>query len=174
MRRTLHALAILCGLICSSGVVLAADNFDAGPILAQSKARYATLKSYDDTGSVVTVSRSPGAPANVERISFATAYVMPRQFLFESRKASNGERVAVWANNGDFNSWWSATKQHQDYPKGQGEMAFANNSYPTSGAVIQIASLIFASAQLQSPLAQFSEPKAAGVENLNNHPCFKI
>ena len=80
----------------------------------------------------------------------------------------------MWANGADFNTWWSATKQHQDYPKGQGDMAFANTSYPTSGAVIQVASLIFAGAELQSSLAQFSDPKAAGFETLNNQPCYKI
>lgn len=170
-RMMVHAL-VLGGIVSSEAAV--ADTFDANAILAQAKAKYSALHAYTDSGTVTSVTRSPGAPPDIEKMTFATTYVAPRQFLFEAKKVSNGERIAVWANSGDFNSWWSETKVHTDYPKGQGEMAFANASYPTNGAVTLVASLLFASAGLQSSLAAFSDPKASGLENVDGHPCYKI
>lgn len=151
------------------------ETFDAGKILETAKAKYASLHSYTDQGAVVTFYKSPtSATGSSEKIVFDTAYVTPRQFLFVSKKLSNGERLAVWANGGDFNRWWSSTRTAEDYPKGQGAMAFANSSYPTSGAVTLTASLLFAGSGLQSSLSEFSVPKAAGMETIAGHPCFKI
>jgi hypothetical protein len=105
-------------------------------VIARSRARCAALKSYADNGTVISEMRSPGAPPVVERTSFVTYYRAPRQYFFDFRKGAGagGERLVIWCDGGDlFNTWWSATKVHETYPKGSGATAFAVTAFPTNG-----------------------------------------
>jgi len=171
---TMLAASTLLTLLPIATAAAAAPAFDAGTILSRSKALYGNLHSYADTGTTVTINKSPGAPASTETYTFTTLFLPGRHFLFDSRKQSSGERIIIWANGGDFNSWWSATKVHEDYPQGQGDVAFATASYPTAGTVVEIPSLLFAGAGLQSSISAFSNPQAVGMEDVSGHPCYKI
>ena len=137
----------------------------AAEILEQARAAYAGLSSYSDTGEVRIESAGPGTPPWEERHAFATHYRAPRNFRFELTK-KNGEQVVVWCDGGDFQSWWSSTRSHQVYPKGKGHMAFGGASYPTRGAVLLIAPLIFPQAGLQGALTGLGEVRLEGTETL--------
>lgn len=148
-------------------------GYDATAIYAKAKAAYAQLRSYSDTGTLVTDYHAQG-PAIVEHYAFATAFRPPRQFIFDSQKASNGERFVIWADGGDFNTFWSATNVTDDYPQGQGDTAFAVSSAPTQEATVTIAPLLFPQAELQGPLANFGDLSAEGFEAVDGHRCYKI
>jgi outer membrane lipoprotein-sorting protein len=142
----------------------------------QSRAAYAALRSYSDVGVMVTEDRSPGAPLVVERHTFTTYYRAPRQFYFDFRKdpKAGKERLVIWSDGGDFQSWWSATGVHQTYPRGTGATAFATASFPTKGAVLLVPPLLFSQAGLQGPLVALKAPRLAGTEDMDGHRVHKL
>jgi hypothetical protein len=148
----------------------------ASDLLERSRAAYAALRSYADTGVVTTEDQLPGSPAVVEHHTFATYYRAPRQFLFdftEDEKAG-GERFGIWCDGGDFNTWWSTTGVHEKYERGRGEVAFAVGSLPTKGSALLIPPLLFSQAGLQGPLVSLQEPSLAGTEEVGGRRCHKI
>lgn len=149
-------------------------DFDPNAVFSQSKAKYAAMHSYADTGSVTVKYQSPGAPASIDTFTFATSYSPPRMFQFNFRNSSTGERFVVWASGADFNTWWSATKVHEDYPQGQGATAFAMAAEPTKGAALTVSPLLFSTAGLHGAISDLSDLHAAGIESVNGHRCYKI
>jgi hypothetical protein len=155
-----------------TGLTLVRGGDQAGvrgeDIWERSRAAYAKLQSYADSGTILTESRSPGATAVVERHTFSTYYQAPRKFYFDFRKdpKAGKERLVIWCDGGDFESWWSATGVHQTYPKGTGASAFGTASFPTKGSVVLIPPLLFSQAGLQGPLTVF-KPRQAATEELN-------
>jgi hypothetical protein len=145
-------------------------------VLKQSRDTYAALSSYSDSGSITSTYRSGSAPASVDTYTFYTAYHTPRQFLLEFKKGPEvaDERFVIWSEGQDFNSWWSATKVHEQYPQGRGANAFALGAYPTQGAAVMIPPLLFAKAGLQGPLASFTLSKGAGTEKIGDHLCYRL
>jgi hypothetical protein len=145
-------------------------------VLRQMRDKYAALNSYADTGSVTTIYRSGNAAAITETHTFRTAYHSPRQFLLEFRKdpKAGDERFVLWSEGQDFNTWWSATKVHEDYPQGSGATAFALGALPTKGAVVMIPPLLFSKAGLQGPLANFSLTRGAGKQEIGDHICYRL
>jgi outer membrane lipoprotein-sorting protein len=139
-------------------------------ILARSRAMYASLKSYADTGTVTIEASS------VDRHTFKTYYRPPRHFYFEfvEDKAAGGSRAVIWCDGGDFQTWWSDTGIHNLYPKGQGAQAFVQLMYPTNGSATQIASQLFANAGLVSTLAELEEMTPAGTEVISGRTAHKL
>jgi hypothetical protein len=166
-------------MIVSFGVAtaVAADAPLLAPeqALQQSRAKYAAMSSYSDAGSVVTSYKSGAAPADVETHTFHTYYHTPRQFYLEFRKGMDTtERFVIWSEGQDFNTWWSETQVHEDYPQGQGATAFALGALPTQGAVVMIPPLLFSKAGLQGPLANFTLAKGDGTEPVGGHRCYRL
>jgi hypothetical protein len=149
---------------------------EARALLERSRAAYAALRSYADTGVVITEEQLPGAPAVVERHTFTTYYRAPRQFFFDFNKdpKAGGERFVIWCAGEEFNTWWSTTGVHEKYERGRGELAFATGSLPTKGAALQIPPLLFSQAGLQGPLMSFKEPRLAGTEEVGGRRCYKV
>lgn len=147
-------------------------------ILAQSRSKYAALKSYSDTGTVTVEYKGPDDPAapTADHHTFSTYYRSPRQFIFDFAKdpTVSDEHYVVWVDGGDFSSWWSATKVRDDYPKGQGGNAFALGTFPTKGSIMQISPLLFAEGGLHGPLTDFKALKADEFEDVNKHRCHKL
>jgi hypothetical protein len=141
-----------------------------------SRAAYAALHSYADTGVLVTHEKPPGAPGISERHTFTTFYQAPRRFYFDFAKdpQAGKERLVIWSDGGDFQSWWSATGVHQTYPQGTGASAFGLGSFPTKGSVVLIPPLLFPKAGLQGPLTALKEPRFAGDEELDGHKVHKL
>jgi len=144
----------------------------ADDILARSRALYASLKSYADTGTVVW----EYGTTSVSRHTFKTYYRAPRHFYFEfiEDKVDGGSRLAIWCEGGDFQSWWTDTRVHSVYPLGQGNIAFVSSDSFTVGSASQIPSLLFANARLVSTLAELADTTAAGIEAIGGRPAHKL
>ncbi len=172
----LLAIAILAGSGALHAQSAPPQTLSAAQVLQQSRARYAMLKSYADTGTVVLEYRAGKEPISIDRHTFASSYQAPRQFILEFHKDPTGadERFVIWSEGGDFNTWWSATQVHDTYPPGNGLTAFALGSEPTKGAAVMVPALLFARAGLHGPLADFTLSTGAGVEVLDGHRCYKL
>jgi outer membrane lipoprotein-sorting protein len=145
-------------------------------VLQHSRDTYAALKSYSDSGSITTTYRSGGAPASVETATLHTWYQAPRQFNLDYQRgaAAGGDRFVLWSEGQDFNTWWSSTHVHTDYPQGRGGTAFALGAYPTKGATVMIAPLLFAKGGLQGPIANFTLTQSEGIDRVGEHPCYRL
>jgi len=165
------ALCLSIGAAHAAGASLTPEQ-----VLQQTRDKYASMTSYADTGSVVTRYRSGNAPVSVDTHTFRTNYHAPRQFLLEFRKGPEAadERFVIWSEGQDFNTWWSATKVHEDYPQGRGANAFALGSLPTDGTSVMIPPLLFAKAGLQGPLTSFQLTKGGGTDKIGDHLCYRL
>lgn len=172
------AKALLFTLIAHA--TAAVSTADAQPtaqqLLAQSRANYAALKSYADSGTVFTEYKGVDGPLIAERHTFITHYRAPRQFLldFKEDEQAGGDRFVIWSEGGDFNTWWLTTGVHERYPKGQGAYAFAQATLPTKGSSAQTPPVLFADAGLHGPLADLARPKLVGMEELAGKRCHKL
>jgi outer membrane lipoprotein-sorting protein len=151
----------------------------SGPeILDQMRTKYASLKSYKDTGTVTTESAEPGgtSPSLVESHTFTTYYRAPRQFFFDFVKDPKvgDERFVIWADGADFNTWWSATKVHDTYPKGSGATAFAVAAFPTMNSVVQIPPLLFSQGGLHGSVVDLKVLRADETEVIGGHRWYKL
>lgn len=133
MRLLLPAVALAIASQLPAPIVATDD------ILAKSRAVYASLRSYADTGTVI----HEHGTAGVSRHAFRTNYRAPRHFHFEFNedKADGSGRLAIWCEGRDFQSWWSDTRLHSTYPPGKGNVAFALASNFSVGSASLIASL---------------------------------
>jgi len=158
------------------GVPVTAPRSAVDDVLKRSRSAYAALRSYADTGEMTTDDLPPGATPIVAHHTFTTYYRAPRQFLFDFKKDSKagGELFVVWSDGGDFNTWWSATRVHETYPKGRGAVAFAMAALPTSGSALRIPPLLFAKAGLQGPVANLKEARLVGTEEVGGFSCQKL
>jgi outer membrane lipoprotein-sorting protein len=141
-------------------------------ILAKSRATYAALKSYSDTGTVL----HEYGVNSVSRHAFKTNYRAPRHFYFEFNedKADGGSVLAIWCEGADFQSWWADTRALSTYPPGKGAAAFASAVNFTVGSAIQIPSLLFAAAGLSGTIGELADMKAAGTEPIGGRPAHKF
>jgi outer membrane lipoprotein-sorting protein len=149
------------------------DEATADDILAHTRAAYAALKSYADTGTVVLEYGQARDPSH-DRHSFRTYYRAPRLFFFEFVKEHDADRLVVWSDPEAFHSWWRSTGAATAYPKGQGNLAFLLAESPTNHSVTQVAALLFATAGLTSTLTEFGDATDAGMENVAGHPCHRL
>jgi len=171
MNRTIGVLSLL-AFFTVSGMDPAAQEPD---VLARSRATYASLKSYSDTGTV-DVEFGPASAPLRERHAFRTHYRAPRHFYFEFNedKRAGGERFVIWSDLDAFHTWWSTTGIENSYPKGQGAAAFTQGVLPTKNSLLQMAPLLFPNAGLTGTLTEFAEASAAGNEDVGGRPCQKL
>ena len=142
-------------------------------VFAKSKALYAGLKTYTDTGSV-DYEFGPAKSPSREHHTFKTFYRAPREFLFDFVKQQNSDRFVIWGDAEAFHTWWQSTGIQELYPKGQGAGAFAAAATPTSHAVMMLAPLLFAQAGLAGTLTELGDIKPAGTETVNGRQCQKL
>ncbi|MCC6869044.1 MAG: hypothetical protein IT522_09490 [Burkholderiales bacterium] len=167
MRARAYALAaVLC--VHAAGGHAAADD-----ILARSRATYAALASYADSG---TIDAEFGTAAGLgrEHHDFRTVFRGPRQLLFDFTKANHADRFVVWSDAEAFHTWWKATGSIANYPKGQGLSAFVTGSVPTLGALTMVTPWLFPKAGLVGILTELSDVTEAGSDTIAGHPCRKI
>jgi outer membrane lipoprotein-sorting protein len=141
----------------------------ADDILARSRAAYASLRSYADTGTVVIEYGPVGAPLR-EQHAFTTRYRAPRSFYFDFIKDRETDRFVVWSDDEAFHTWWQTTGVAQTYPKGQGAAAFSTGASITKGSLMQISPLLFPQAGLAGTLTEFSDASVAGTEAVAGRP----
>ena len=105
--------------------------FNAEDVLAKSRAAYAALTSYADSGTVADEASGFTAHSTF-RILFTRK---PHQLLIESRivesRYKNGHRipldrhVVLWLEDGDLQTWHSRSQAHETYPADGGQQVNA-------------------------------------------------
>jgi hypothetical protein len=142
-------------------------------LLAKSRAAYAGLKAYSDTGLVVTEAGNAGGMA-LDRFTFKTFYRAPRYFYFDITKQADSARFLIWSDADAFHTWWSVTGVEDEYPRGTGASAFVNSAGPSGGYVMYIAPLLFPQVGLAGTLNEIGETELAGSETIGGHACHKL
>ncbi len=146
----------------------------AADVLAQSKATYAALQTYSDSGTVLHEFGSNPKNPSKEVHRFHTNFRRPRSFLFDFVKSNAADRYVVWGDDQAFHGWWRTTGLQYDYPKGQGSGAFSGAATQTKGSILLIPPLLFTGAGLSGTLTQFGDAEDDGKEAINGHDCYRI
>jgi outer membrane lipoprotein-sorting protein len=171
MKRLL-LLPALC-LLCATART---DAPSAPELVERSRAVYTTLKSYADRGEVLD-QFGPKAE-NSYRHTFRTYFRAPRHFLFEFTQdaRAGGNRIVVWCDGGDFQSWSSATQQHATYPRGSNTAALAFQQFASSTgrSITLIPALVFQGSGLFSSYGEFGDAVAAGSEKIGDAQAIKL
>ena len=156
--------------------------FDAEDVLAKTRAAYAALTSYADSGTVLDE-----ATGFTNRSTFRTLFTRdPRQLLIEYHAVEsvnkNGYRIplnshlVLWLENGDLQTWSSKSQAHETYPADGGQQvnALKNAGYFTAGISVLIPSHLYTKSGLPSPVHATEEAEADGFETVNGRRCFRI
>lgn len=159
-------------LLAKSGISNASPGNE---ILQRMKAAYASLKSYADDGEVRLEMRPPGAQLVTQHGQFTTRFVAPKQYYFKQIKTTaSDETYALWSDGEVFSTYWSATDVLEKYAKGKGTQAFSVSAYPTMGAVMVIAPMIFHAADLQGPARAMKEAHLLGSQVSGGRCLFQL
>jgi len=164
---------LLLGMLCAPAQAAPAS---AQTRVDQSRARYSTLKSYADRGEVLD--QFGPKPENSYRHTFRTYFRAPRQFLFDFKQdaRAGGNRIVVWCDGGDFQSWSSATNQHETYPRGSNTaiLAFQQFASATGRSITLVPALIFQGSGLVSSFGEFGDAVPAGSEAIGDVRAQKV
>src|SRR4029079_11348067 len=148
--------------------------FDAEDVLAQSRAAYAALESYADSGTVADESAG-----FTDRSSFRVLFTRtPRNLLVDYRaveseyKAGNriplDSQIVLWMQNGELQSWYSKTDEHETYAADGGQQvnALKAASYGTGGVSVLVPSHLYSQSGMQSAVHATEEAEADGFETI--------
>ena len=173
---TNNARKILFATAMAGAMLVAIPGRASQDLLGRVRTAYESLRSYADTGTVTVETKAPGSGLVVEKHTFTTRYRAPRHFYFDFKKDPSGsdERMVIWCDGSDFQSWSSATGVHDVYSGGRGVMAFGTAVFPTQGAATQVPPLLFPKAEMHGSLVDTKDVRAAGTEALNGRPAQKI
>lgn len=156
--------------------------FYAEDVLAKTRAAYAALTSYADSGTVLDESSG-----YTNRSTFRTLFTRaPRQLLIDYRAIASEykvgtripltSRVVIWMDNDDLQTWSSTTQSHETYPADGGQQvnALQGAAYFTAGISTLVPSHFYTQARLPSPVHATEEAEADGFETVNGRRCFRI
>jgi len=158
------------------------SNQSEADALRRSKAVYAALTSYADTGTVIgeyggfsshaafkTYFRRKGT------VDFYFDYTLQYDLYAQdsSRLTYKNSRRLWWMRNRNLQTYNFETKEHRTYPPTANQAASLNEPR-TKGASLLITELLFRSANLPGTILQIEESSDAGMEEVGGHPCFKV
>jgi outer membrane lipoprotein-sorting protein len=142
----------------------------ADDIWQQTRAMYAALNSYADTGVVLY----EYAASSQDRHTFTTSFSRaPRHFYFDFKKAG-GDRYVIWGDPEAFHTWWQTTGVQDDYPNPNNIGAFSTAGHHTLGAAMKIPLLLYFKAPLQGAFTNFTDPELDGTEEVGGHRCHRL
>jgi len=151
-------------------LVMCSSTGAADDVLARSRAMYAGLRSYADTGTVL----HEFGVSSKERHTFTTDFNRaPRRFYFDFRKES-GDRFVVFGDADAFHTWWKATGVQSDYPNPNNVGAFTLSAPTTLGAALKIPTLLYANAGLPGDFSNLRDMVADGTETLGGRRCDRL
>ena len=164
------------GLMAAGAAVIAAFSatpplFASDDVWQRSRALYAELRSYADTGVVIEEYGS----ASKDRHTFTTCFnrAAPRRFVFDFRK-DGGDRWVAWGDPDAFHTWWLTTGALDDYPNPNNVGAFTTADAHSYGAALKIPALLYAKASLRGTFTNFTDATLDGVEEVGGHRCHRI
>ena len=136
-------------------------------IWKKSRAVYADLKWYEDTGTVVT----EYGVDSVDKFPFATRFSRaPRHFILDYNP--QGARYVIWGDPEAFHTWWKTTGAQYDYPNPSNTGAFVGGS--TKGTSTKIPTLLYAKAPLLSDFSNLTDLVNDGTEPVNGRKCYRL
>ena len=156
--------------------------FDVEDVLAKSRAAYAALTSYADSGTVAEESNGFTTHSTF-RLRFSRK---PHQLLIDSRLIEslyqNGHRVplnrhvVLWLENGDLQTWRGATQEHETYPAAGGQQvnALKHATLSTAGISVLMPSLLYTRAGMVSSVHATEEAEADGFETVSGRRCYRM
>ena len=141
--------------------------------LARSRAMYAALNSYSDTGVVINEFGPASSPVK-EQQTFTTYFRRtPRGFYFDFKKES-GDRFVIWGDPDAFHTWWKTTGAESDFPNPNNIGAFATAEPKAHDAALKIPTLLYSKAPFQGAFTNFSGPTEEGTEEIGGHKCHRL
>ncbi len=174
------ALGVLMAAAPASDLHRAA--FDVEDVLAQSRAAYAALQSYADSGTV-----ADEAAGFTDRSSFRVLFTRtPSNLLVDYRaveseyKAGNriplDSRIVLWMQDGEMQSWYSKTDEHETYAPDGGQQvdALKAASYGTGGVSVLLPSHLYSKSGMQSAVHATEEAEADGFETIDGRRCYRV
>ncbi len=177
------ALGVLTAAASAPDTVTARRSaFNAEEVLAKTRAAYAALTSYADSGTVLD-ERSGFTNHSAFRTLFTR---QPRQLLIDYQavesKSTDGHsspldsRVVFWMENGDLQTWSSPPEAHETYPADGGRQVHAlnNAAYGTAGISVLIPSHLYSKSGLASPVHATEDAESDGFETVNGRKCYRI
>jgi hypothetical protein len=134
-------------------VVLARERSAAAEdFLTRSRATYEALKSYADTGVVLSEYGYATSPARDRHVVTTFLSRTPRGFYFEFNK-QGGDRYVIWATR-SVSHLWKTTHVLSDYRNPNNTDAFVGAEVQTAGSSSKIPSLLYSKASLPSDFAK--------------------
>ena len=155
--------------------------FAAEDVLAKSRAAYAALTSYADSGTVLDE-----RGGFTDRSTFRTLFTRdPHQLLLEFRALASeyptirvplNSHVVLWMENGALQAWSSSTQEHETYTAESGQQvnALKHRAAVTYGISVVIPSHLYDKSGLASAVQATEEAEADGFETVNGRRCFRI
>jgi len=176
------ALVTLAAAASPDTVASRRSAFDADDVLAKTRAAYAALTSYADSGTVLDE-----AAGFTDRSTFRILFTRdPRNLLIDFRAIAseykNGYRLpltnhmVLWLENGDLQTWSSKSQSHDTYPADGGQQvnALKTSGYSTAGISILVPSHLYTKSGLASAVHAAEEAEADGFETVNGRRCYRI
>lgn len=134
----------------------------ATEIVAKLEAVYASARTYSDRGTA----RNPDAT-----LAFDTTFVRGARFKLDVRNEIDPQRgFVIWADPTHTYSRYYAPARTTDDGPGLG-IAVAVATKPSNGVVRLLVNLLDPAS---APRARLANPKLAGVETIDDRPCWKI
>jgi hypothetical protein len=183
-----HALLAATGLLMAAApgtdpaAVRPAPAFDAEDVLSKTRASYAALTSYADSGTVLDESTG-----FTDRSTFRTLFIRdPRHLRIEFRAVAseykNGTRlpfdshIVLWMEDGELQTWYSKTQEHETYSADGGHQvdALKSAAYGTAGISVLVPSHLYSKSGLASAVHATEEAEADGFEMVNGRRCFRV
>jgi hypothetical protein len=156
--------------------------FDAEDVLVKTRAAYAALTSYADSGTVLNESSG-----FTDRSTFRTLFTRdPRNLLLEFRDMGSeyksgarvppGSHIVFWMQTGELQTWYGKEQAHESYSADGGQQvnALKSGAYRTVGISVLIPSHLYSQSGLVSPVHATEEAEADGFEMVNGRRCFRI
>ena len=143
---------------------------NADEILQKMRATYGALKSYSDTGVVL----SEYGSSSEDRHPFTTYFNRtPRHFVLDFRK-QGGDRYVVWGDPDAFHNWWKTTGNQTDYPNPNNAPAISLSGRNTGGAALKIPTLLYSKAALGGDFNNFADVVLDGTEPISGRRCYRL
>jgi outer membrane lipoprotein-sorting protein len=139
-------------------------------ILQKTRDTYAGLKSYSDSGVVL----SEYGSSSKDRHTFTTYFNRaPRHFYFDFHK-QGGDRYVVWGDPGAFHTWGATTGQQYDFPNPNNAPAINQSGYQTAGSVTKLPALLYGRDILQGIFTNLADPVLDGTEDAGGRKCYRL
>lgn len=169
-------ISILLFLTLFSNVVLAQHNVKVAlsvqQIFEQSEKNYAALKTYLDSGQVITEFYNKEIPAK-SSIKFKTAYSKPNGFNFEYYIPNKSTSLYIINKTGNVvKSWWGIQNKIESPVSLSAAIATATGVSSSTSNIIP--GLLFPEEWKQKNIYTNIQAVISGSESINEHECYVI